>query len=397
MVKSMQNSIDLSLQRLLGWIGQNGWAGYDPFSVLETPFFMWLIRLPRIMPLRILRYPFFVSLRIMPGFWLRILNCQKKINAKGMGLFAKSYLNLFEKTGKGAHLVEAKKCLKWLESNYSRGYSGLCWGYPFDWQSYVFIPKGTPSGVVTFTVGDSFWKAYKLLGDKRYLDICENICHFFLNDLNRDIISENSFCFSYTPLDKMHVYNANMFVAEFLIRIGKEIGNVEFTNAGIAATNYTLSGQRNDGAWPYFGKPDSFCVVVDNYHSGFVLRMMYSIYELTGRLDVKDAVKKGFEYYLNNLFEDNMLPKYSDKATCPIDIHACSEGILCLSKLCKLDRRASEILRNLINWTIGNMQDKDGHFFYMKGKYLTVKTPYIRWAQAWMLYALSENNSVCIN
>jgi hypothetical protein len=314
-----------------------------------------------------------------------------------MGLFASSYLNLHEKTGKDEYLKKTQECLGWLEDNYSKGYSGLCWGYPFDWQSYVFIPKGTPSSVVTFTVGESFWKAYKLFGGKKYLKTCESICRFFLEDLNKDIISKDSLCFSYTPLDKMHVHNANLFVSEFLIRIGKETGNKEFFDAGIAAANYTLSGQRSDGAWSYFGSPDAFCDVVDNYHTGFVLRTLYSIYELTGRSDIEEAVKKGFDYYLNNLFENDLFPKYLDKTTYPIDIHACSEGILCLSKLNKYDRRAGVILRNLVNWTIDNMQDIDGHFYYMKGRHVTVRVPYTRWSQAWMLYALSENYSIGIN
>lgn len=386
----MKEKINSSLFKLLDWMDKNGWAGYDPFSVLETPLFLWLLRLPKVLPLRILRHPFFVSLQIAPGFWLEALNCKKQINAKGMGLFAKAYLNLYEKTKNKEYLEKAKECLNWLENNISRGYSGSCWGYPFDWQSHVFYPKGTPSGVVTSTVGGAFWQAYKLLGEAKYLEICESICNFFMGDLNIDRVSKDRLCFSYTPLDKAHCHNANLFVAEYLIKIGQAVGKDEYVRAGIMATNYTIADQQSNGSWYYHVSTDPYGPFIDGFHTGFILRMLYSIHELTGRQDVLIAAKKGFDYYLENLFDNNILPKYLVGQTYPIDIHACSEGILCLSKLGKFNPLANEVLKKLLNWTIENMQDRDGSFYYMKKKYFTVKVPYIRWGQAWMMNSLSE-------
>ena len=49
----------------------------------------------------------------------------------------------------------------------------------------------------------------------------------------------------------------------------------------------------------------------------------------------------------------------------------------------------------IAEWTIKNMQDKKGYFYYRKFKYYINKIPYIRWSQAWMLLALITyiNNS----
>jgi len=386
----MKGKIARSISCLDRWIGRNGWAGFDPFSVLEKPLFLQLQRLPKILPFRIIRYPFFASLGLVPAFWIRVLGCHPQVNAKAMGLFAKAYLTLFEKTGNDEYLRKSRVCLEWLEHNYSPGYSGLCWGYPFDWQSHVFFPKGTPSSVVSFTVGDAFWCAYRMIGEKKYLDICKSICFFFMNDLNQDRRTENSLCFSYTPLDRMHVHNANLFTAEFLIRVGKELNRTEFQQTGMAALQYSLDGQRQDGAWPYFGEPDTYPNIVDHYHTGFVLRMLHSIYEHTENSRVLQAIRTGFAYYLNHLFHEETLPKFSDGKTYPVDIHACSEGILCLNELIEFDPRAEEILDNLLSWTIDEMQDAEGYFYYMKKKNLTLKIPYLRWSQAWMLLALSE-------
>ena len=47
------------------------------------------------------------------------------------------------------------------------------------------------------------------------------------------------------------------------------------------------------------------------------------------------------------------------------------------------------LLDKVLNWTIDNMQDKDGYFYYQINKYFSSKISYMRWAQAWMFYALS--------
>jgi hypothetical protein len=386
----MKQRVARSLSCLDQWIGSNGWAGLDPFSALERPLFLRLQRAPRVLPLRILRYPFFASLGLFPAFWNRALGCRPQVNAKAMGLFAKAYLNLYEKTGKDEHFGKSRECLEWLERHGTPGYAGLCWGYPFDWQSHVFFPKGTPSSVVSFTAGDAFWRAYRVTGGKNYLDICESICLFFMNDLKQDRRTDTSLCFSYTPLDRMHVHNANLFTAEFLIRVGYELNRTDFLQAGMAALQYSLEGQRRDGAWPYYGEPDTYPNIVDHYHTGFVLRMLHAIYGHTGDSRVLKAMRTGLAYYLAHLFHGETLPKYSDEKTWPVDIHACAEGILCLNEMKAYDSRGGKVLENLLTWTLGEMQDEDGHFYYMKKKHWTLTIPYVRWSQAWMLLALSE-------
>ena len=43
----------------------------------------------------------------------------------------------------------------------------------------------------------------------------------------------------------------------------------------------------------------------------------------------------------------------------------------------------------IAKWTIENMQDEKGYFYYQKWPFLTNKIAYMRWGQAWMMLALS--------
>ena len=136
------NELRQSIDLLDNWIEQNSWAGYDPYDIKGTKLFLLLQKN---------KYTNFGSNLFLGRFLTisrKVFRVKKEINAKAMALFARGYINLYKKFGNEKYLDKAVYCLNWLMENSSKGYSGFCWGYPFDWQSRVFVPKGTPSGVV---------------------------------------------------------------------------------------------------------------------------------------------------------------------------------------------------------------------------------------------------------
>ena len=73
----------------------------------------------------------------------------------------------------------------------------------------------------------------------------------------------------------------------------------------------------------------------------------------------------------------------------PIDIHAPAQFIVTLEKLGKLQEQRL-LLHKVLEWTISNMKAEKGYFYFQINKYGKSKIPYMRWAQAWMFYALSD-------
>lgn len=393
-MNSLIDLVENTTKRLDNWLEENGWAGYDPYDLKGYPLFIKLTKQNPSFYREVLRKGVYGIELFAPLFLRKLFNIEKMTNAKAMGLFAEAYLSLFKTTQKEDYLIKAEQTLNWLSNNYSKGYSGMCWGYPFNWQSRVFIPRGTPSSVVSSTVGTAFWAFYKLTSDNKYFDVCKGICEFFINDLNIDKINNERICFSYTPIDNFHVNNANLFVAEFLIRVGKEIDNEKYINYGLKATNYTLNEQNNDGSIYYWGKDQENRYRIDHYHSGFEIRSLYSIWKLTANQNVYRALERYYKFYLKNLFIDTKIPKITPKNTYPINIHSCAEAILCTSTLIRDFPEGKEYLVNSLKWTIENMQTEKGWFVYiirnLKGLKWKVKIPYIRWGQAWMLNALAN-------
>ncbi|MBC7095436.1 hypothetical protein [Thermococcus sp.] len=374
-----------ALKLLDNWISKNDWAGYDPYDLLGTiPFIV----------LQKNTVTKFIAMKIAGRFPIilrRVFRIKKTINPKAMGLFARGYLLLYTKTGNSEYLKKALYALEWLIKNPNKGYSGFCWGYPFDWQSRVFIPKYTPSGVVTSVVAHAFIDAYEVLGEKKYLEIAKSTAKFFMNDLNVDHIDDETICFSYTPLDRFHVHNANLWVASVLARLWKYWKEDTLLDFALKAVNYTVSDQNKDGSWYYWGPPDKRLYVIDNYHTGFVLETLNIIRKILGEsFTYEQNLRKGLEYYIRNLFLPDGTPKMTPSSVYPIDIHSAAQGIITCSELSELNPSCKKLGEKIALWTIRNMQDpNEGYFYYRIYPNRIDRTPYIRWGQAWMLRALS--------
>lgn len=385
-----------SLSRFLEWLRKYGWSGYDPYDLKGKSLFI----KSRPNKFNEFRKNLVLGMEYFFPFATRqFFRVKKEINAKGMGLFASAYKSLYEITEEEEHRKEAIEALQWLEENCLQGYSGNCWGYPFDWQSRIFMPRGTPSGVVTTIVGNAFWEFYTMTQDSHYLDICRSICEFFMNDLNIDHIDKERSCFSYTPLDHFHVHNANLFVAEFLIKVGQEINEQSYLNQGLKAVAYTISEQKEDGSICYWGNDQDDPCWIDHYHSGFKIRSLHAMWKMTNEEIYYKSLKNFYLYYLENLFLARTIPKASPNRLYPIDIHSCAEAILCNSTLAEDFPEANEYLNNCVPWILDNMQHPQGWFIYKIRKlfpriYWKLKIPYIRWGQAWMLKALVELTTI---
>lgn len=380
MEKKLKKSIDL----LDNWLEQNGWAGYDPYDIRGTKLFLLLQKNKYAnfgSNLFLNRYPMFSR------FFFRV---KKEINAKAMALFARGYLNIYNTFGNEKYLDNAVYCLNWLMENPSKGHSGFCWGYPFDWQSRVFIPKGTPSGVVTSTAAHAFLDAYEILNDDKYLNVAKSCCDFILNDLNADRVEETKLCFSYTPIDNFHVHNASLFSASTLLRTFTYIKNEEYKEMGMKAINFTVSYQNEDGSWYYWAPPDELLYNIDNYHTGFVLECLnISRRALKGEFEYERELRTGLEFYANNLFLDDGTPKLTNKAVYPVDVHSCAQAIITFCELADFEPKYLSMAEKVAAWSIKNMQDEKGYFYYRIYKNRMDKMPYIRWGQAWMLRGLS--------
>jgi len=275
-----------------------------------------------------------------------------------------------------------------LISLQSKGYSGACWGYNFDWQArrLFLFPKNTPTVVATSFCATALFDAYEITKNKEYLNTALSSAEFVMNDLSRTPHFDG-FLFSYSPLDGNNtVYNASLMGAKLLSKTYKYTKSASHFKAAKQAVIAACRGQQEDGSWVYGLLPVQNWK--DSFHTGYNLDALQTYQECTGDTSFNKNIDKGFKFYLENFFEADGIPKYYHNKTYPIDIHCPAQLFVTLSKLNTFQQH-EELAEKVMVWTIKNMQAPKGYFYYQLKKGISSKISYMRWSNAFMFNAMS--------
>jgi hypothetical protein len=370
------------LDRLLRYCEAENWQGFDPYDGLNAP---WAGILS---PAGKIGRTLLIQLFKRSPVNLRTLSLVKRdYNPKALGLFVSATSRLHSLTGDHRYKLLSYRFINRLIKHKSRDCYGACWGYNFDWQSRsFFLPKFTPTVVTTSFVANAFLDAYQIYGEERFLEVARSSCGFVLNDLNR-ICDGEIVCFSYSPLDRSVIHNANILGAQLLSRVAQITGDRKLKSIASGSVDFVIRHQNPNGSW-YYGT-DAHHKWIDNFHTGFVLDCLYDCIDLIPRFDLLPNLEKGLKFYADNFFLPDGTPKYYHDRVFPIDIHSCAQSIITLTKFSPSGQRIRRLRDKVLTWTLNNMLDPDGYFYFQKRRLFTNRIAYMRWAQAWMLQALT--------
>ena len=379
----MKEKISQSIKKLDGWLEQNDYKGYDPFDGLNS-------KILRLLTLNntFLQIALQQGVRRFPLNLRPYIGIRKSHSSKGMGFLASGYIRLYDATGNTEYADKAKYCLDWLLRNQSPGYTGACWGNHFDYQSRVFyLPKKTPTIVWVSLIGHAFLDAYDCFEERSYLETAVSACEHILHDLDR-CQDGDDFCISYIPAESRQVHNANMLGAGFLARAYALIQKAEYRDVAEKAINYTVKYQRENFSW-YYGEAKNLRWV-DNFHTAYVLNSIKHYITATGDRRQLDKLINGYRFWKETFFLNDGTPKYYDYKTLPLDIQCASQAIDTLTFFNDMDDTGIDLAVKVASWTIDNMQDESGYFYFRRyNRLLANKTPTLHWGQATMLCALS--------
>lgn len=372
-----------SIQRLSGWLERNDYRGYDTFDGLNAK----LLR-PFTFNNRFLRMALQQGVRRFPINLRPWIGVARSRSTKGMGFLARGFLRMHAATGDEIWRARAEYALGWLVDNQSRGYTGASWGNHFDYQSRVsYVPQGLPSIVWTSLIGHAFLDAYERLGSDRYLGVATDACEHILHDLS-SYAESDSLCISYFPGQDAQVHNANTLGASLLARTYMRTRTETYRALAQKAIRYTASHQRPDGSW-YYGEAGNLHWV-DNFHTAYVLDCFKHYAQGTGDQSFDACLKHGYDYWKQTFFLADGTPKYYNHKVLPIDIQCCSQAIDTLVFFHDRDPEAAALALTIARWTIGQMQDRTGYFYYRRyARGLVNRTPTLHWGQATMLSALA--------
>jgi hypothetical protein len=371
---------------LLSWCREHDFAGHDPFDALNSRVF----QSTALAQSRNARLIWTQLVKRSPSDLRSISRVPAERNSKGIALFALAQLANHRRIRNSTSESQARTLLDDLLSMQLQGFSGACWGYNFDWQSRnFFAPKGTPTIVPTAFAARALIEGAAEFNDDEYLSTARSVCNFILSDLQRTKSPEDEVCFSYSPQDDTRIFNASLLAAEVLASVGALIGESELLAYAEKAARFVVNNQNEDGSWSYGKKRNQDWI--DNFHTAYILFSMRRIIDagVSGG-EFQQALTRGYQYWQQRFFLADGWPKYYHDDPYPADAHAAASAIVTFLELSDLDPDSLRLAEGVAGWTIRNLRDEQGFFYYQKRRFYTVRKPYMRWSQAWMLYALAR-------
>ena len=376
-----------ALKKLQTYIECENYKGYDPYDTLNSPIpFHWLGKWGPILAIQFQkRNPFNIR---------GLLGIKKAYNPKAMGLFLHAYSLSYQQHKSEEVLKKMDFFFDWLLENRTKGYNEYCWGYNFDWASPVkFLEKYSPTIVVSGFVAKGIFEYYQATQNQKAVEVLKSIGEFAENQL-KWAKNEKGYCVSYSTKATDCCYNASMLGAELYARLYHITQENKYKELAEKMTDFVVAHQHEDGHWNYSVDPKTGKERVQiDFHQGYVLDSIHYVIKHCGKKEVySDALKKGVAYYFKKQFKENGQAIFRVPTEYPVEIHNQSQGIITLTRLSYLSEEYALFASKIADWTIENMQDEKGYFYYKKYPFYTIKTPFMRWSNAWMFLALTELN-----
>src|SRR5207248_3506552 len=224
-----------------------------------------------------------------------------------------------------------------------------------------------------------------------YRRILESIARHAATDIKDFRVSETASSCSYTPFDEGGVINAAAYRAFLLTSASQVFSRDDYWRIAERNLNFVLENQNPDGSWPY--AVDGVRDFVDHFHTCFVMKALAKIHALTGHEGCDEALTRGVEYYLKNLFDKDGLPKPFSKAprltVYKRELYDCAECInLCLllrDRFPQLEATLETVLKGVLKDWI----KPDGSFRSRRLHLGWDNVPMHRWGQAQMFRSLA--------
>lgn len=380
-MNGLKAKIEKSICKVGKWVEDHDYKGYEPFDGLSSwfrPLTFGNLFLDRLLLQLVRQSP----LNLRPIFGVKPLE-----STIGRGYMAWGYCHMFKLTGDPAYKTKIESCLEWLIENKSPGFKEYTWGKHFDFASRGGLYKAfEPILIWTALIGHAFLEAYELINDSRYLAVAESLCAWVVK-LPRNQ-TDSGFCLGYHNNDTGGtIHNSNMVGAAVLARTAKHSGNQEYLAAAKEAMKFSCSRQLPNGAW-YYGEALNLHWI-DNFHTGYNLDGLKCYIEYSDDKEYENILKHGLKFYKDTFFEKTGRPKYYHNRAYPIDSQCAAQAIDTLANFAEYDESALNLALKVGKWTIENMQDRAGYFYFRQYPFITLQVPMIHWAQATTYRALA--------
>lgn len=216
-------------------------------------------------------------------------------------------LELYKRSGDKSYIPLAESSLEWLSNNYSKNYSGYCWGINMPWVSKMATyNENTPHVTHTPYVLEAFIKFQHEMNTKRFDRLIDSVLNFLDKDLIKMVDNANVLALSYSPKPETRiVVNANSYAmfCYALLYNRDPIKNAHLKNKIIRLYQFILNNQNQDGSWFYFADKEKGNFI-DCFHSCFILKNIFKVNKIIPLPDSERVIANGYRYLKDCFWDD---------------------------------------------------------------------------------------------
>ena len=378
----------LALKKSLDFIFANNFTGYDPYDGLNTS--LELLKTKKNARLGMIYFNKFSPFNIR-----RLFKIQKSQQLMTLGTVANALFNLNSLDERELNFINTLYNKLKEDTLYSR-YGYHCWDarkFPIQMQNKL-IRKEVPSVVGNEIFGTFLINYYLATQKTEVLNYISSLVDFLIKEFYCEKNGYSFFRYRLDDSDENITHNASLKAMSLLVKTSEIFGNNPHHDIIIEKVLQTaLKFQNDNGSWNYssllnYNKEKKQI----DFHQGFILDDLLLFMKKYGfNKQYQEKYIKGLEFYYNRQFLKNGQSIYRYPQKWPADIHNQAQGIITFARAARagFGDHYFQFARTIASWTIINMQDKNGYFYFLKYPWFTNRISYIRWSDANMAYALS--------
>jgi hypothetical protein len=385
------NVLNTSLSSLHKWVNSQEFYGWDPYDALNSKLVSKLCSDSQLLEILITQMNKYSILNLRP-----ILNIEKGLDTKGISLFAQSFSKLYSLTSDQLYKDDLSRCINFLKSkSLKQKYGFDCWaGHYYKYRGFdgSMLAPDIPDVITTSNVIKALVESYLILKDNELKYIGKSAYDFLIDRLLGKT-EDGLFYLKYDTLSENKiVINASAEGLGAICRLMPLYDDTKMKETACKLSEFLMSTQDPDGCWIYSKYKSGKIRRQTDFHQGFIIDSLveYLPFAESKEQDLLlESIKKGADFYREKQFLDNGRCYYRYPKLYPTDIHNQAQGIITFCKLSTFDPEYLEFAKKILEWTILNMQDCSGYFFYQKDRIFTNKIPYMRWGAAWMMLSMA--------
>lgn len=384
-------TVNHSISSLYNWVKSEEYYGWDPYDALNSKLVSSVCSNSPTLEILITQFNKYSILNFRP-----ILNIEKGLDIKGISLFAQSFSKIYSLTNDQQYKDELFKCIQFLKDKSLKSkYNFDCWaGHYFNYRGFdkSTLSPDIPDVITTSNVIKVMADAYLIFKDEELKCIEKSAYDFLIMHLLRNT-NGGLYYLKYDPLSENKiVINASAEGLSAICKLINLFDDSEMREVACKLSQFIIQTQDANGCWIYSKYSNGNVRRQTDFHQGFIIDSLIEYLpfaELELRDSLIESIRKGASFYKKKQFLNDGRCHYRYPQLYPIDIHNQAQGIITFSKLSMLDTKSLEFSKKIVDWTISNMQDSSGYFYYQKNRLFTNKIPYMRWGASWMMLALA--------